>query len=109
MMQPKFVPLSQFREYPAEEMQRRAAEFYAEMSRRRTVRDFSDCSVPMSVIENALRAAGTAPSGANLQPWSFVVVSDPELKRRIRVAAEDEEREFYRHRAPQEWLDALAA
>lgn len=108
MTSPTFVPLLQYREYPEEEMARRAADFYAEMSRRRTVRDFSDRPVSRSVIESALLTAGTAPSGANLQPWRFVVVADPELKRRIRLAAEDEEREFYRNRAPQEWLDALA-
>jgi nitroreductase len=64
--------------------------------------------VPREVIEHCLRAAGTAPNGANRQPWHFVVVSDPEIKRRIRVEAEKEEHEFYHHRAPQEWLDALA-
>jgi nitroreductase len=89
-------------------MQRRAAEFRAELQRRRTVRQFSDRAVPRSVIADCLLAAGTAPSGANLQPWRFVVVSDPERKHRIREAAEQEEREFYHRRAPQEWLDALA-
>jgi nitroreductase len=89
-------------------MQRRAAEFYAEMRRRRTVREFSDRPVAREIIETCLLAAGSAPSGANLQPWQFVVVSDPALKRQIREAAEAEEREFYRGRAPQEWLDALA-
>jgi iodotyrosine deiodinase len=108
MTAPTFVPLLQYREYPEEEMARRAADFHAEMSRRRTVRDFSGRPVSRLVIESALLTAGTAPSGANLQPWRFVVVADPELKRRIRIAAEDEEREFYRERAPQEWLDALA-
>lgn len=78
------------------------------MARRRTVRQFSDRPVDPGVIEHCLRAAGTAPSGANLQPWHFVVVTDPDLKRQIREGAEKEEREFYRSRAPQEWLDALA-
>jgi nitroreductase len=108
MLEPRYEPLSGFREYPAEEMRRRAAGFYAEMRRRRTVREFADRPVPREVIEDCLRAAGSAPSGANMQPWHFVAVSDPERKRRIRLAAEEEEREFYAHRAPQEWLDALA-
>lgn len=86
----------------------RAEAFYESMRRRRTVRDFSDRPVARSVIESCLRAAGTAPSGANLQPWHFVGVSDAAVKGRIRIAAEEEEREFYEHRAPKEWLDALA-
>ncbi|MDF1699887.1 MAG: nitroreductase family protein, partial [Planctomycetota bacterium] len=76
--------------------------------RRRTVREYSDRPIPPGVLEDCLRAAGTAPSGANLQPWHFVVVQDPEIKRRIRLAAEEEERAFYDGRAPQSWLDALA-
>lgn len=103
-----FIPLDSYREYPADEMVSRAREFYAQLSRRRTVRDFSDRSVPREVIEQCLLAAGTAPSGAHRQPWRFVVVSDPEIKRRIRHAAEAEEREFYEDRAPEEWLEALA-
>ena len=79
------------------------------MARRRTVRDFSDRPVAREVIEQCLRTAGSAPNGANLQPWHFVAVSDPALKHEIRVAAEAEEREFYEHRAPNEWLEALAA
>jgi nitroreductase len=102
------VPLSTYQEYPPEEMLRRAASFCAEMRRRRTVRSFSPRPVPREVIEHCLRAAAAAPSGANLQPWHFVVVSDPALKHEIREAAEVEEREFYRHRAPAEWLEALA-
>src|SRR5262249_55501488 len=105
---PKFIPLTGYREYPPEEMNQRACDFYTDLQRRRTVRHFSDRPVPRAVIENCLRAAGTAPSGANMQPWHFVVLSDPAVKRRIRAAAEVEEREFYTHRAPQEWLDALA-
>ncbi|RME47143.1 MAG: nitroreductase family protein, partial [Chloroflexi bacterium] len=108
MAQPKFVPLENYREYPLEEMKQRAAAFYADMRRRRSVRHFSSRPVPREIIENCIRAAGTAPSGANLQPWHFVVVTDPAVKRRIRVAAEAEEHEFYHRRAPQEWLDALA-
>ena len=103
-----FVPLPDYREYPEAEMMQRARQFHLELKRRRTVRQFSSRPVPRAVIESCLRAATTAPSGANLQPWHFVVVSDPETKRRIRLAAEEEERHFYQHRAPQEWLDALA-
>jgi iodotyrosine deiodinase len=104
----RLAPLSTYQEYPVEEMLRRAASFCAEMRRRRTVRSFSPRPVPREVIELCLRAAATAPNGANLQPWHFVVVSDPALKRQIREAAEVEEREFYTRRAPPEWLEALA-
>jgi len=89
-------------------MKRRAVAFYEELRRRRTVRDFSDRPVPREVIELCVLAAGTAPNGANMQPWHFAVVEDPEVKRKIRIAAEEEEREFYSGRAPKEWLDALA-
>ena len=89
-------------------MKRRAEAFHAEIRRRRTVRDFSDRPVPRAVIESCLRAAGTAPSGANKQPWHFAVVGDPALKRRIREAAEAEERAFYAGKAGDEWLAALA-
>jgi nitroreductase len=108
MPEPRFHPLTSYREYPVEEMKARATAFYEDLRRRRTVRDFSDHPVPREIIEDCLRAAGTAPSGANLQPWHFVVVSDPEVKREIRTAAEEEERAFYSGKAPQEWLDALA-
>jgi iodotyrosine deiodinase len=108
MSKAKFIPLSHYQEYPLDEMQRRAAEFYALMKRRRTVRDFSDRPVPRAIIENAIRAAGTAPNGANLQPWHFVVVSDAAVKKRIRIEAEKEERVFYEERAPEAWLEALA-
>ena len=104
----RLVSLSTYQEYPAEEMLRRAASFCAEMRRRRTVRSFSPRPVPREVIDLCLRAAATAPSGANLQPWHFAVVRDPALKRQIREAAEVEEREFYTRRAPPEWLEALA-
>ncbi len=107
-IQPELIPLPDYREYPPEEMSQRAREFYEEIRRRRTVREFSDRPVDRQVIDWCVRAAGTAPNGANLQPWHFVVVSDPEVKRQIRAAAEEEEREFYQHRAPREWLDALA-
>ncbi len=104
----QLVPLTGYRAYPIEEMRQRAAGFYDEMHRRRTVRHFSDSPVPRDVIELCLRTAGTAPSGANRQPWHFVVVGDPAVKRRIRAAAEREERAFYAGRAPDEWLEALA-
>ena len=102
------IPLEQYREYPVDEMRARLREFYEDVARRRTVRDFSDRPVPRDLIETALRAAGTAPSGANLQPWHFVVVTGPKTKKKIREAAESEEREFYEHRASEEWLAALA-
>jgi len=102
-----YVPLSTFREYPPEEMQARAQAFAAELRRRRTVRQYSPRPVSREVIEACIWAAGSAPSGANQQPWHFVVVSDPEVKRRIREAAEAEEHEFYARRAPGEWLEAL--
>jgi nitroreductase len=101
------VPLKDYREYPLEEMRARLSDFYADVNRRRTVRDFSGRPVPRDIIETALKAAGTAPSGANLQPWHFAVVSGAETKKKIRVAAEIEEREFYSHRASPEWLAAL--
>ena len=106
-MKDTFVPL-EFTRYPQDEMRTRTANFYQEIKRRRTVRDFSSERVPREIIENALLAAGTAPNGANQQPWHFVVVQDGEVKRQIREAAEAEEREFYSSRAPQAWLDALA-
>ena len=109
MSQPKFVPLTRYHEYPIHEMQQRAAEMRAELQRRRTVRMFSPRAVPRQIIEECLLAAGSAPSGANLQPWRFVVISDPAIKHEIRVEAEKEEQEFYAGRAPQEWLDALAS
>ena len=105
----KHVPHSSYHEYPPDEMLRRASEFHADLQRRRTVRQFSSRPVPRQVIEECLLAAGTAPNGANLQPWHFVVVADPRVKHEIRVAAEQEEAEFYYRRAPHEWLDALAA
>ena len=104
----KFHALNTYIEYPVEEMKQRAASFREDMQRRRTVRHFSDRTVPREIIEECLIAAGTAPNGANLQPWWFVVVSDSRVKHEIRVAAEDEEEKFYNHRAPQEWLEALA-
>jgi nitroreductase len=107
MSEARFVPLG-YREPAVEDMRRRAREFRATMETRRTVREFSARAVPREVIEDCLRAAATAPSGANMQPWRFVVVEDPAIRQRIRAAAEAEERQFYEHRAPREWLDALA-
>ncbi len=103
----ELVPLDGWREKPVEEMRAAARSFLELVRRRRTVRDFSDRAVPRDVLEDCLLAAGTAPNGANRQPWRFVVVGDPEVKRRIREEAEEEERAFYHGRAPQEWLDAL--
>jgi nitroreductase len=106
MSEPKFEPL-QFTEKSPDEMKAASRSFYLDMKRRRSVREFSDRPVPDGVIKNAISAAGTAPSGANQQPWHFVVVSNPKTKREIREAAEKEEREFYQGRAPDEWLRAL--
>ncbi len=108
MVGANFIPHPSYREYPVEEMQRRASEFYADIRRRRTVREFSDRPVRREIIEDCLRAAGTGPNGANLQPWHFVVVAAAAIKRRIRLEAEKEEHEFYHHKAPPEWLEALA-
>jgi len=107
MAEPAFVPLPGWREYPLDEMRARLAAFYEDVSRRRTVREFADRPVPRDLLETALAAAGSAPSGANLQPWHFVVVGSRDVKKRIRVAAEAEEKEFYEHRASAEWLEAL--
>ena len=108
MVLPRFVPAPAREELSDEEILRRARGFYRTMERRRTIRDFSPRPVAREVIEACLSAAGTGPSGANLQPWHFAAVSDPAIKNAIRVAAEAEENEFYQHRAPRAWLDALA-
>jgi nitroreductase len=102
-----FIPHMDYLEYPVEEMKQRSAEFFKLMKRRRTVRDFSDRDIPQEIIEDCLLTAGTAPNGANMQPWHFVVVSDPEVKKRIREGAEKEEHDFYHNRAPEEWIEAL--
>ena len=104
---PKFIPL-RFDELEENEQRRRAREFYDVMDRRRTVRDFSPSPVSFHLIERAIQTAGTAPFGAHQQPWRFVVVSDPQIKSRIREAAEAEERENYERRMPEEWKEALA-
>jgi len=108
MYKPKFIPLTSHKIISEKEMIKKSKEFYVDIKKRRTVREFSDKPVPKEVIDNCILAAGTAPSGANLQPWHFVVVSDPKIKKQIRKAAEEEEKEFYNKRAPKEWLDALA-
>jgi len=108
MKKPELIPLSEYDELPVEEMKRRASELYRQLRKRRTVREFSDRPVPREILEQCLLTAGAAPSGANQQPWHFVVVSDPALKKRIREAAEAEEREFYGGRAPDDWLEALS-
>ncbi|MEM7768338.1 MAG: nitroreductase family protein, partial [Pseudomonadota bacterium] len=102
------VPLTDFPVYPAAEMQARAAAFHAQMASRRSVRAFSDTPVPQAVIERCVLAAGGAPSGANHQPWFFACVGSAETKRKIRLAAEAEEKAFYDGKAGEEWLDALA-
>ncbi|MEL7309911.1 MAG: nitroreductase family protein [Pseudomonadota bacterium] len=107
MTKPGFQPLSAYRRLPEAAMIDRSADLFEDLNRRRTVRDFSAEAVPREVIENCLKVANTAPSGANMQPWHFSVISDPEVKRRVREAAEAEEREFYEHRASDEWLAAL--
>lgn len=108
MSAPSSVPLPTRESLPDAERSARAAAFADEMAGRRTVRDFASTPVPREIIEHALRAAGSAPSGAHQQPWRFVAVADANIKQRIRIAAEAEERSFYAHRAPDEWLQALA-
>ncbi len=105
--EPRFEPLA-FQRLPPDEMRRRAQAFYEEMDARRTTRHFSPEPVPRELIELAVLTAGTAPSGAHRQPWRFVAVQDPALKRRMREAAEEEEYRTYMHRMPEEWRAALA-
>ena len=106
MTEPAFIPL-QFERLELREQAKRANGFYELIRTRRTVRDFSPDPVPFDLIETAIKTAATAPSGANRQPWHFVAVANPKIKRQIREAAEAEERAFYDHRAPEEWLEAL--
>jgi len=103
-----YEPLN-FERLDASEQRRRSAEFLQRMVKRRSVRHFSSAPVPIRLIENAIRVAGAAPSGANQQPWTFALISDPQLKRKIRLAAEAEEKESYERRMTPEWLEALAA
>jgi len=106
MPEPRFVPL-QFEHLSASEQFARSEAFLERMRQRRSVRHFSTAPVPYDLVENAIATAGTAPSGAHQQPWTFVVVSDADTKRRIREAAEDEERASYEGRMPDQWLEAL--
>ena len=108
MSEGELRPLAEYREFAPEEMAARARAFRLEMSQRRSVRDYAGRPVARALIEDCLAAAGSAPSGANQQPWHFVAISDPAIKREVRLAAEAEEREFYQHRAPDDWLAALA-
>lgn len=103
-----FIPYNSV-EYSKEEQKIRVESFYTMMNQRRSVRTFSSKPIPQKVLEYIIRTAGTAPSGANKQPWRFVVVTDPVVKKAIRIAAEKEEKESYEHRMPQDWLDDLAA
>lgn len=106
-MSAEFVPLEGYENLPELEMQARAEAVHQTLLKRRTIREFSDKPVPRALIETCIKAAGTAPSGANHQPWHFVAISDFETKRKIRMAAEAEEKEFYDKRASEEWLAAL--
>ncbi len=105
---PNFIPYHPFA-FSTEEQLKRAREFYELCNCRRTVREYSSKPISRELLETLIHTAGTAPSGANKQPWRFVVVTDPKLKHEIRIAAETEEKENYEHRMPQEWLDDLAA
>lgn len=103
----RFVPYD-FPRFDEEEMRARAKDFAERMKKRRSVRHFSSQPVPLDVIDDCIRAAALAPSGANRQPWTFCVITDPAMKRRIREAAEEEERELYENRISDEWREALA-
>ncbi len=107
MSRPGMIPLPDHRRYSQEEQIERAKAFYSLMNQRRSVRSFDTKPVPQEVIESCIRTAGTAPSGANQQPWHFEVVQDPQIRREIRLAAEEVEREFYTSRAPEAWLKAI--
>ncbi|GLX77049.1 oxidoreductase [Thalassotalea insulae] len=100
-------PLSDYIEYPVDEMIARSKQFYQEIKRRHTIRSFSDRPVPKEIIENCIKAAGTAPSGANHQPWHFVAIHSDDVKKQIREQAEQHEQSFYQGRAGEEWLNAL--
>ncbi len=105
---PKFIPYKGIR-YPKEEILNRSREYYQEMDKRRTVREFAEKPLPREIIENIIMTASTAPSGAHKQPWTFCVVSDPKLKHEIREAAEKEEYENYHGRMSEEWIEDLKA
>lgn len=108
MSTPAFIPAPKIETRTDQEVLRLAQEFYQRMNARRTVREFSARPIARAIIEECIHTAGTAPNGANLQPWHFVAVSDPAVKQQIRVAAEEEEQVFYERRAPAAWLAALA-
>jgi nitroreductase len=101
------TPLNDYVEYPPEEMLTRSERFYLDIKRRHSIRQFSDRAVPKAIIENCIKAAGTAPNGANHQPWHFTAISSPEIKRQVREQAEAHEQRFYAGAANDEWLDAL--
>ncbi len=107
LQEPRLIPLP-FERLEVEQMRARAQAFHERADRRRSVRFFSDEPIPLDVVRTAIRSAGTAPSGAHKQPWTFALVTDPEIKRKIRIAAEAEERETYEHRMSDEWRAALA-
>lgn len=107
MNEHKFIPY-QLPKLSQSEMVARARDFYDQMAKRRSVRHFSDEPVPRELIESAIATAATAPSGAHRQPWKFVAISDTEIKRQIRLAAEEEEKLSYEQRMPPDWLKALA-
>ena len=107
MTKSRFISLPDYVQITEGEMEIRSEAFLKELQGRRTVREFSDRPVPKNVIQNCISAAGTAPNGANRQPWHFVVVGDQKIKRKIRIAAEEEEKAFYAGRASDEWLEAL--
>ncbi len=107
-MSEEHVPLEGYSPVTDVQMTARAADMLKLLLTRRTIRDFADTAVPRETIETAIRAAATAPNGANQQPWHFAAISNPDMKRRIRLAAEEEERAFYGGRASEEWLDALS-
>ncbi|MFT6897433.1 MAG: iodotyrosine deiodinase [Paraglaciecola sp.] len=100
-------PLRDFIEYPQDEMLQRSEQFYQDIKRRHSIRNFSDRPVPKAIIENCIKAAGTAPNGANHQPWHFVAIESQDVKKQVREQAESHERGFYDGRASDEWLDAL--
>ena len=103
----EFHPLNTYTEYPLAEMEKRSEEFYLEMKKRRSVRQFSERLIPRKIIENCVLTAGTAPSGANMQPWTFVIVSDPAVKKQIRLEAEKTEQEFYSKKPNLQWIEDL--
>ncbi|NQV98447.1 MAG: nitroreductase family protein [Rhodospirillales bacterium] len=105
---PQWLSYSSYHRYSPAEMGERADQFERLMTKRRTIRDYQNQAVPEAVIRACIRTAGSAPSGANMQPWHFCVISDAGKKHEIRLAAEAEEQEFYSQKAPPEWLEALA-